>query len=142
MRTRGVAVVLTAVLVVLLGGCGNAPGGAPDSTASAPGSPASTPSPPGPSPSPPVVVPPSLRPPSPPPPSDRPGLTTLTGEAFAGVEAGCVLLGTSSGDYLLIGAAASQVRMGSTVTVRGLLRANLATTCQQGVPFEVVEVVD
>jgi hypothetical protein len=85
----------------------------------------------------PPVVPPSVSPPA-----DKPGLTTLTGQVYAGVEAGCVLLAASSGDYLLIGEAASRLPMGSTVTLRGLIRANLNTTCQQGVPFEVVEVVD
>lgn len=146
-RSRHLAVALTTGFVVLVGlltACGDESGGDPESTPTptptgSPGTPTPSPSPPG-SPTPPGASPPVIVPP--PPSSDRPGLTTLTGQVFAGVEAGCVLLSTSSGDYLLIGEAASQISMGDNVTVRGQVRADLATTCQQGTPFEVSEVVD
>lgn len=142
-RSRSLAAALTAgfAVLTLLTACGDESGGDPESTPTlSPGTPAPSPSPappesPTPPGSPPVVVPP-------PPRSDQPGLTTLTGEVFAGVEAGCMLLSTGSGDYLLFGEAASQLPMGRTVTVRGQVRADLATTCQQGTPFEVSEVLD
>jgi hypothetical protein len=58
-----------------------------------------------------------------------------------GVEAGCLLLRTGTGDYLLLGEAADDLGAGQTVTVRGQIRPDLMTTCQQGTPFEVSEVI-
>lgn len=145
MRTRSVLVLVVAALVGLLAACAGQSGsettptgtpatGTPAPSPTLPGSPPVLPtSPPAPPVSPPVVTPP---------PTGKPGLVTLTGEVFAGVEMGCQLLATGSGDYLLIGSAAEPLRSGDTVTVRGYVRANLATTCQQGTPFEVTEVVD
>jgi hypothetical protein len=144
MRTRSVAaLLLTAVLAVPLAACeGEAgdSGASPSPTGEATGSLEPTPIPSGSLPT--LPTRPPLSPPVEPPPSDRSGLVTLTGEVFAGVEAGCVLLATDSGDYLLIGSAAESLGTGQTVTVRGVVRANLATTCQQGTPFEVSEVLD
>lgn len=67
---------------------------------------------------------------------------TLTGEVAAGVEEGCMILQTDQGDYLLIGDMARDLRFGATVTVRGQYRPDMASTCQQGTPFEVTEVLD
>jgi len=67
---------------------------------------------------------------------------TLTGEVVAGVEDGCKLLSTGGGDYLLFGSLSRDLRYGDTVTVRGRLRPDIASTCQQGTPFEVTEVLD
>lgn len=141
MRTRSIAVIavtaFSAVLVTLLGACGGEGSGTePTGSPSAPVTP-----------SPPATTPPTLPsrppvPPVPPPPTDKPGQTTLTGEVYAGVEANCKLLRTSSGDYLLFGEPAESARLGSTVTVRGQVRADMASTCQQGTPFEVSEVLD
>lgn len=58
----------------------------------------------------------------------------------AGVEAGCLILHTeSSGSYLLLGGDRTVLVVGRRITVRGIPRPNLATTCQQGIPFEVHE---
>lgn len=104
-----------------------------------------TPSPPSgtesPAPGPSIPSPPGVpSPPAPPPPSVPTG-ATLTGEVVTGVEAGCLLLRTGTGDYLLLGEAADDLGAGQTVTVRGQIRPDLMTTCQQGTPFEVSEVI-
>lgn len=147
MRTRSIAAIavtaFSVALVTLLGACGGEGGGGIEPTGSpsspATGSPPVTPSPPATTPTLPSRPPVS---PVPPPPTDKPGqTTTLTGEVYAGVEANCKLLRTGSGDYLLFGEAAESARLGSTVTVRGQIRADMASTCQQGTPFEVSEVV-
>lgn len=70
------------------------------------------------------------------------GEVVVTGEVFAGVEPGCTLLRTDTGDYLVFGPVAEQLRVGSTVTVRGQVRSDLLTTCMQGTPLEVQEVLD
>lgn len=138
MRTRSVAVLVAGILAVLLSACAGGQGGEQAGDPELTDTPSLSPVTPAPSPtdSPPVVPAPSEEP------TGKPGLTTLTGEVFAGVEAGCLLLQTSTGDYLLIGEVAGQMQTGSTVTVRGQVRTNLATTCQQGTPFEVTEVLD
>ena len=146
MRTRSVTVLLVAALSGLLAACAGQPGGSEsDPTATelpATGTPEPSLTLPGTPPVPPPVSPPVSPPVVPPPSTGKPGLVTLTGEVYAGVEMGCLLLATGSGDYLLIGSAAGPLRSGETVTVRGQIRADLATTCQQGTPFEVSEVVD
>jgi hypothetical protein len=70
---------------------------------------------------------------TPPPSKDVPALITVTGTVTAGVEPGCLLLGT----YLLVGGPTDVVREGARVTVTGRVEAELATTCQQGVPLRV-----
>ena len=143
MRVRPVTVVRAAVAAlvagVLLAGCG---GDAGDDE------PTPSPSSPGPpSPSLPSPVLPTLPPESPPvppisPPSTgRTGEVTLTGELVSGVEAGCLLLETDTGEYLLFGEPVEQLRTGGTVTVRGQVRNDMMSTCQQGTPFEVTEVL-
>lgn len=91
----------------------------------------------------PPTAPPTTPPGSPPTVTPPPGETiqTVSGEVYAGVEAGCQLIHTGSADYLLIWRD-GQFRSGETVTVRGYPDSDLATTCQQGTPFIVTEVVD
>lgn len=64
-----------------------------------------------------------------------PGATTLTGVAAAGVEAGCRVLQTEQGVFVLVGQVAVP---DGRVEVRGVARVDLATTCQQGTAFEVL----
>ena len=68
-------------------------------------------------------------------------LQTITGEVFEGVEMNCQLIRTGSTDYLLIWQG-GQFRTGDTVTVRGYPDPDLVTTCMQGTPFVVTEVLD
>jgi hypothetical protein len=139
MRTRGLTVplaVLTALLTgALLAGCaGDAGDGQPPSP--------STPAVPSPSLLPPVLPTlPSIPPPVTLPPTSSTGEVTLTGEVVDGVEAGCLLLQTTAGDYLLFGEPVEQLRSGGTATVRGTVHPEMASTCQQGTPFEVTEVL-
>ena len=66
---------------------------------------------------------------------------TLTGVLQEGVEAGCTLLRTGDGLYLLLGGDRSKMQ-GSTssrVTVVGKPATGVMTTCQQGTPFQVRE---
>lgn len=68
------------------------------------------------------------------------GEMTLTGQIVEGVEAGCRLLD----DYLLLpgpGVSRDEIRAGLTVTVRGRVERGMMTTCQQGTPFIVTEVL-
>jgi hypothetical protein len=68
------------------------------------------------------------------------GEMTLTGQIVEGVEAGCRLLD----DYLLLpgpGVSRDDIRAGLTVTVRGRVERGMMTTCQQGTPFIVTEVL-
>jgi hypothetical protein len=70
------------------------------------------------------------------------GEVTLTGEVLEGVEPNCTVLHTDTGDYLVYGPSAEELRIGATVTVRGVVRPDVFTTCQQGTPLEVLEVLD
>ncbi len=71
-------------------------------------------------------------------------LVTVTGTVSAGVESGCLLLTTEpaspDGPWQLIGNTAG-LEAGQQVTVRGARIDTMATTCQQGLPFEVQSVV-
>lgn len=60
---------------------------------------------------------------------------TVTGTVTEGVEAGCVLLD----EWLLVGGDASVLTPGAVVRVVGI-PADVATTCQQGKPLQVLEV--
>lgn len=128
-------VVLPALAVLLTGallaGCAGDSGDAEPTPSPSTEAPGATPSPTLPSPVPPVS----------PPPTSRPGEVTLTGEVIEGVEAGCLLLQTDAGEYLLFGEPVENLRTGGTVTVRGQMRPDMASTCQQGTPFEVTEVL-
>jgi hypothetical protein len=66
---------------------------------------------------------------------------TVSGEVVAGVEAGCLVLDTDAEDYLLLGGDHDALRPGRSVEVRGTPEPAMTTTCQQGVPLEVREVV-
>lgn len=143
MHTRSLTVPLAALAAllagVLLAGC------AGDAGDDQPPSP-STPATPSPSLPPPVLptlpsIPPPVTPPVTPPPTGRTGEVTLTGEVVDGVEAGCLLLQTTAGEYLLFGEPVEQLSSGATVTVRGTVHPEMASTCQQGTPFEVTEVL-
>ncbi len=141
-------VVAFALAVVVAAGCaeGGEPGPAPTGrTPTAVSSPAPAPAvttaaetepgvprPPAPAPSGPLA----------PPTAPRGSELTLTGDVVAGVEHGCKLLSTGEGDYLLFGSRSEELRYGTTVTVRGRLRPDIASICQQGTPFEVTEVLD
>lgn len=69
--------------------------------------------------------------------------TTITGQVVEGVEAGCLLLATSAGEYLLVippHIGRSAVRAGARLVVRGRVEPDLVSYCQQGTPFVVSEV--
>src|SRR5690242_14808132 len=70
------------------------------------------------------------------------GEMTITGTLQEGVEGNCVLLKTPDRLYQLIGGDRSKLQ-GSTsakVTVTGRIATGMMTTCQQGTPFQVIEV--
>ncbi|GAA2736161.1 hypothetical protein GCM10009867_20190 [Pedococcus aerophilus] len=78
-------------------------------------------------------------------PSDGRGkLVTVTGTVTDGVENGCLMLTTDpaspDGPWQLIGNTAG-IKAGQKVTVRGARVDTVATTCQQGLPFDVQAVV-
>ncbi|WP_404386675.1 hypothetical protein LL946_08900 [Knoellia locipacati] len=64
---------------------------------------------------------------------------TLTGVATDGVEAGCRVFQSDQGTFVLVGSVT--VPDGQRVTVRGVRRDDLMTTCQQGPAFEVQTVI-
>ena len=145
MRTRRVLLALASVTAVTLGACADGstdPGQTPSPSPALPTTPLLPTGSPAPGTPPPTFPVPVPTPPQPAP-TDRTGLATISGEVYAGVEPNCVLLRTAEGaDYLLFGPAAGQVDIGDSVTLRGYPRPDMATTCQQGVAFEVTEVVD
>ncbi|SDC13434.1 hypothetical protein SAMN05216174_101225 [Actinokineospora iranica] len=66
---------------------------------------------------------------------------TLRGRVSHGIEPGCLLLTDGGQTYLLLGARERLPESGE-VTVRGRPRPEMATTCQQGVPLLVLDVLD
>lgn len=68
-------------------------------------------------------------------------VVTVRGTVADGVEAGCLTLTEAEGLWLLVGETAG-LRAGDTVTVRGAVMDDLATTCQQGQPLWVDEVLE
>lgn len=134
------ATVLVAVLAAaLLAGCGGTPDESPT-----PGGSVSVP-PPSPSPSP--TLPEDLPTPAPPSASGKPtgGVEmTISGQVVEGVEPGCRLLASGGVSYLLLpsgGVRREDIPAGARVTVRGHPDAGMMTTCQQGTPFVVTEVL-
>lgn len=128
------------LVVLLLGACAGGPG-EPGPSPRPPEAPPTTPSQ--------TLSPQPVLPTGPPGPVTPPGRTPpivdetqLTGDLIEGVEAGCIVLQTDRGDYLLLGEATRDLPIGATVTVRGQERTDLSTICQQGTPFEVTEVLD
>ncbi|WP_091574800.1 hypothetical protein [Actinokineospora alba] len=65
---------------------------------------------------------------------------TLRGVVQEGVEAGCRVLATDSGQYLLLAGEGVTVPMGVEVIVEGRLAKDLVSYCQQGIPFAVSKV--
>jgi hypothetical protein len=133
MRTRTVAVLLAVLVAVPLGACAGESGDDGPTAGPTTGAPSAPPSLRTP------ILPTLPTSPSLPP---RDGEQTISGEVTAGVEPGCVLLATDAGDYLLFGDPVEQLQMGGTTTLRGRVRPDMASTCQQGTPFEVLEVLD
>jgi len=67
----------------------------------------------------------------------------VSGRVSAGVEAGCLVLtpeGSADEQWLLIGKTQG-LAAGQAVTLRGARMDTVATTCQQGLPFRVEEVL-
>ena len=65
---------------------------------------------------------------------------TVRGMVQPGVEAGCPVVSSRQGTFLLVGpeaARAEQLRPGTEVTVTGTPATGAVTTCQQGTPLEV-----
>jgi hypothetical protein len=65
---------------------------------------------------------------------------TVVGVVEAGVEHGCTMLRTADELYQLVGSADAVIQPGARLTVRGRPNPNLITTCQQGIPLQVLEV--
>jgi len=65
---------------------------------------------------------------------------TVVGVVEAGVEHGCTMLRTADELYQLVGSADPLIKTGARLTVRGRPNPNLITTCQQGIPLQVVAV--
>jgi hypothetical protein len=120
------ALAVLVVAVALLGGCA---GTDPDEPGGDVVSPSASPS-----------VPEDLPTPTP---SGKPSggeLIEISGTVVEGVEMGCRLID----QYLLMpgpGINGADLRAGATLTVRGRVRQDMMTTCQQGTPFEVTEIV-
>ena len=77
-------------------------------------------------------------------PSSKAGEITVTGTVADGVESGCLLLRTGTVSYLLIASPAQKQALSAAtgdVTVRGRPQPDMVTTCQQGTPLEVSEVL-
>lgn len=71
------------------------------------------------------------------------GVVELTGVVENGVEAGCVVLLDANGGVVanLMGLDLTAHPVGSRVQVTGSFAMDVMTTCQQGRPFEVTDVV-
>lgn len=67
------------------------------------------------------------------------GTTSLRGQLAEPVEAGCVVLSTDDGTYVLLGVPkkVSKLDPGTSLVVRGSVARSTMTTCQQGTPFKV-----
>ncbi|QSB16086.1 hypothetical protein JQS43_07205 [Natronosporangium hydrolyticum] len=122
---------------LLLAACADDPVDEPEPPTSPP---AETPLPPRTPPESPPAPPvdPPVAPPTPP-----TGEVTVSGTLVEGVEPSCILLQTEDGHlFLLFGDPVAELRAESPVTIRGEAQPSMASTCQQGVPFEVAEIVD
>lgn len=75
-------------------------------------------------------------------PSGKPGELTLTGKVSAGVEANCLVLDAGGKQYLLVGGDPNVLKPGAQVQVRGEVKPDLVSTCQQGEPLQVSEARD
>ncbi len=126
--SRVVALAVAGVLMLSVTGCGEA-GDFADSGDS--GDRASTPGQPSPTVSADLPATPS---------AGRGRFMTIRGTIEPGVEAGCLILTTSHGVYLLVGPQTAGLTAGMTVEVKGAPDDTVATACQQGIPFIVTEV--
>jgi hypothetical protein len=108
-----------------------------------PGTAASTPASTGSTPASPTGNPPGNptgSPPVNPPGTTKPAEVTLRGSVQDGVEPGCLLLTAQDGRlYLLLGGDRQVLQSRSEVVVRGRPQPDVATTCQQGIPFTVLD---
>lgn len=64
----------------------------------------------------------------------------LRGVVQPGVEAGCRVLATDGGQYLLLAGEGLVVPMGTEVIVEGRPIPDAVSYCQQGIPFAVSKV--
>ncbi len=74
-------------------------------------------------------------------PVEEPQPQELTGVVVEGVEHGSVVLRDDDGGQWQVGRGQASL-VGRRVRLRGLVRTDVMTTAQQGVPFEVHEVLD
>jgi hypothetical protein len=65
---------------------------------------------------------------------------TVVGVVEVGVEQGCRLLRTAEQLFQLVGSASALIQPGARLRVRGRANPSLLTTCQQGTPFQVIDV--
>jgi hypothetical protein len=79
--------------------------------------------------------------------TDEPGtpspgaMVTVRGVAGEGVEAGCVILNADDGTvYQLLGGDLQVIMSGGRIEVRGVLRPDVMSYCQQGTPLSVQSV--
>lgn len=120
------------VAAALLGGCAgtDSPGGSDVSPSAPPPSPSASPS-----------LPEDLPTPTPSGKPSGPAATIeVSGTVVEGVEMGCRLID----QYLLLpgpGINRDDLRVGATLTVRGRVERGMMTTCQQGTPLVVTEIV-
>lgn len=131
-----------AVAALLLAGCGD------DTDSPSDGGTSSSPSE-SPTGDRPTAIPPTVEPTTPTEPSTTapatpsttapvtPGATELLGVPEPGVEDGCWLLD----DYLLLGGDEQLLSSGQPLRVTGRIERGVATTCQQGTPFRVDDIV-
>ena len=82
----------------------------------------------------------SLSPLPPKSPGNAQGEITVVGVVEDGVERGCKILRAGDQMYQLVGSADPLITAGARLSVRGRPNPNLVTTCQQGTPFQVVQV--
>ena len=118
------ALILILPMLVLAGCATGTPTGAPSSQ-----TPSETP-----------VTTPSLPRPTGTTPSKNPGEITVVGTVEEGVERGCKVLRTSGELYSLMGSSDPRITPGARLSVRGRVRTDVATTCQQGTVFQVLDV--
>jgi hypothetical protein len=141
MRTR-LSVLVALIVAVLVGGlltaCGAADEGSGDSAAPPEDSVSSSASPGADGSLPPGFT---ASPPVPSPSKFESGEVTLTGKPQEGVEPGCLVMQSGGQSYLLLGGDRKLLTSGRAVIVRGKPNPGLMTTCQQGTPFEVSEVL-
>ena len=64
----------------------------------------------------------------------------VTGVVEAGVENGCMILRTETESYQLMGSSDPLIQVGARLTVTGRAQLDIATTCQQGTPLQVLQV--